>query len=52
MIVSTIYITIPLKLQGPELLRIITKFTADYCATIEGTHGNIEIAELLVITFN
>ncbi|EDV29743.1 uncharacterized protein TRIADDRAFT_20368 [Trichoplax adhaerens] len=38
---------VPIIEKGPELLRVITKFAADYCATIEGTHGNIEIAELI-----
>ncbi|CAF0777886.1 unnamed protein product [Didymodactylos carnosus] len=36
----------PIEDKGRLLLQIITKFASSYCATIEGTARNIEVAEL------
>ena len=36
----------PIDDKSQTLLQIITKFAAEYCATIEGTSKNIETSEL------
>ena len=36
----------PVGDKSQTLLQIITKFAAQYCATIEGTAKNIEVSEL------